>query len=169
MQKDLFIAILITAAVLLSGCIDSGPSVGSGDLSEAKCDDPEYYAAVKEAVNLATQFCYQDKSKEDCDKEAAESTDPAMLKAGCYGELANERNDPTICEKLAEQKFKNYCYNTLIYSSGDPKICDKITNLEARDGCYSINALGGNAELCGKISDSEKKSACMQTLTYMQR
>ncbi len=92
----------------------------------------------------------------------------------CYSKAAEYTGDEKYCDKIVKSGsgFYSYskasCYATVAKDDGTPALCGTLSTDEDKDDCYYDYATSYpyEVEVCNKISDSYRKSSCVDWANY---
>jgi hypothetical protein len=76
--------------------------------------------------------------------------------------LTNPQAALTNCLKFSNPDQKDVCLSEIAYSTNRANYCDQISDTPKKDNCYFAFVIGGNTQICDKISDPNTKQYCNQ-------
>lgn len=66
------------------------------------------------------------------------------------------------CLKFTNSEQKDVCIGEIAYNTDKVNYCDQIGSNNRRDNCYLSFVIGGNTQICDKITDTTTKQYCNQ-------
>jgi hypothetical protein len=120
--KVMLIVVLLSAAVLISGC--------KTNTSDSSSYNSTYRLDLEE--NSTRLLLLASKGNISA---CAPLTDVVNLKRGCYYNLAIYYNDTPFCNKIYDINEMGYCYQAQARFSGKVEPCNKIANQTIKDWC----------------------------------
>jgi hypothetical protein len=76
--------------------------------------------------------------------------------------LTNPQAAFNNCLKFSNPDQKDICLGEIAYNTNKVNYCDQIGNTQKKDNCYLAFVIGGNTQICDKITDSTTKQYCNQ-------
>ena len=91
----------------------------------------------------------------------------------CFKKILESKSDPRICNEFKNEHDAVLCVGYL-YQWGwlkpgdfDSEMCGAISRISVRDECYYwIGRFGTDINVCNKVVNSEKKSACLGSIAF---
>lgn len=66
------------------------------------------------------------------------------------------------CLKFTSQTQRDICIGEIAYNTNNVNYCDQISETGKKDNCYLAFVIGGNTQVCDKITDTTTKQYCNQ-------